>query len=310
MTEVENSVKIIISGLDFAGKTSIITALEQKYDFQKAIMELKPTIRIEYHSTTFLGTLCYFWDMGGQEKYREVYQKRQDVYFADTDLLLYVIDVQDTKRYQESLNYLDSILEYFISINQDVPVIITFHKFDPDVRDDDNLINNINDLRDLLLDKYPTFKILFQQTSIYDIISIVQLISYGLSIFDEKFFELSELLEEYLIKFGCVSLILFDRNGIIISEFYGDNITPTIYIELLENIKEHMFLLKRMQEENAEVTIYSMETHLLSYLHKFQVKNEVLYLSVLIEEGLKEKLMEIFADFMDDLTSIIDSILN
>ena len=137
----------------------------------------------------------------------------------------------------------------------------------------------------------------------------MQLISYGLSIFDEKFFELSELLEEYLLKFGCVSLILFDKNGIIISEFYGDNITPTIYIELLESIKEHMFLLKRMQEENTEATIYSMETHLLSYLHKFQVKDELLYISVLIEQDLKDKLMDIFADFMDDLTGIIESII-
>ena len=153
MSDIENNVKIIISGLDYAGKTSVLTALEQKYDFQKTVMELKPTIRIEYHSTTFLGNLCYFWDMGGQEKYRDVYQKKRDVYFADTDLLLYILDIQDVKRYKESLDYLDSILEYFVSTNQDVPVIIAFHKFDPDIRDNNDIIANINDMRDLILDK-------------------------------------------------------------------------------------------------------------------------------------------------------------
>jgi len=310
MTEMDKNVKIIVSGLDYAGKTSILTALEKKYDFQKAVMELKPTIKIEYHSTSFLSNLCYFWDMGGQEKYRNVYQKRQEIYFDDSDLLLYVIDAQDESRYRESLEYLDSILQFFISTNQDIPVIIALHKYDPDIRDNEKINNDLSDLRDLILDSYPTFKILFQQTSIYDIISIVQLISYGLSIFDEKFFELSELLEEYLSKFDCVSLILFDKNGIIISEFYGEKITPSIYIELLEGIKDHMFLLKRMQEEQTEATLSSMDIHLLSYLHKFQIKNETLFLSVLIEQELKDKLMELFADFMEEVTLILDSIIN
>ena len=309
MSELESNVKIIISGLDHAGKTSILTALEKKYDFHKEIMELKPTIRIEYHQTNFLGNVCYFWDMGGQEKFREIYQKRQEVYFADTDLLVYVIDIQDKDRFNESLDYLSSILEYFISINQDVPLIITLHKYDPDIRGEEEINQNIENLRDTLLDKYPTFKILFQQTSIFDIISIIQLISYGLSIFDEKFFELSELLEDYLNKFESVSLILFDSNGIIVSEFYGDTITPEIYVELLENIKEHLFLLKRMQEEKIEATIYSMDTDLYAYLHKFQVKDEVLYLSVLILPELKDKLMDLFADFMDDLTPLLSSII-
>jgi signal recognition particle receptor subunit beta len=309
MSDMENNVKIIISGLDYAGKTSILTALEKKYDFHKEILELKPTIRIEYHQTTFLGNICYFWDMGGQEKFRELYQKRQEIYFEGSDLLLYVIDIQDKNRFDESLGYLDSILQFFISTNQDVPLIIAFHKYDPEKRGDDEVNNNIVELRDILLIKYPTFKILFQQTSIFDIISIVQLISYGLSIFDQQFFELSELLEEYLIKFECISLILFDKNGIIISEFYGDNITPDIYIDLLENIKEHLFLLKRMQEEKTEATIYSMETDIFSYLHKFEVGEETLYLSVLIEEKLKDRFMEIFADFMDDLIPILKSII-
>ncbi len=91
---MENFIKIIVAGLDNAGKTSILTALNKKYDFQKDIVSLTPTIRVEYQATEFLKNRVVFWDMGGQEKYRKLYQEKQDLYFADTDLLVYIVDIQ------------------------------------------------------------------------------------------------------------------------------------------------------------------------------------------------------------------------
>ncbi|MFX1312129.1 MAG: ADP-ribosylation factor-like protein, partial [Promethearchaeota archaeon] len=226
---MENFLKIIISGLDGAGKTSILTALDKKYDFAKDIVQLKPTIRVEYHKMNFLRNNCVFWDMGGQETYREIYLKYQDVYFDATDLLIYVIDIQDPERFDNSLEYLNAILTFFSDNNMVVPLIITFHKFDPDLKADEKILTNIEKLREIILNAYPDFNILFQQSSIYDIISIIQLVSYGLSVFDKKFFELSELLEDYLEIFNSQALIIFDNNGIIISEYYND-ITPEIYI--------------------------------------------------------------------------------
>jgi len=305
-----NDVKIIISGLDNAGKTSILTALNKKYDFQKAIMELKPTIRIEYHKMSFLGNSVMLWDMGGQEKYRKVYQKRQEIYFDDTDLLLYIIDIQDKERIEESLNYLDMVLQFFLKHDIDTPLIVSFHKFDPEIRGDEELNNRIEGLREKLLEKYPTIKILFQQTSIYDLISIIQLISYGLSVFDEKFFDLSELLEAYVDEFDCSSLILFDESGIIISEFYSDEIDPELYIKLLESIKEHLFLLKRMQEEkDTEHNFYNIEANILSYLHSFKIGEYHFFISVIIREELRENLLEIFSEFLEDVIKILNSVI-
>ena len=309
---MKNAIKIIISGLDNAGKTSILTALDRKYNFQQEIMELKPTIRVEYHQTMFLGNLCFFWDMGGQEIYREHYQKRLDIYFDGTDLLVYVIDIQDKERFEDSLAYLDVLLQYFMSNDMDIPIIVSFHKYDPVLRGIEEIHDSINDLRELITEKYSEFKMLFQQTSIYDIISIVQLISYGLSIFDEKFFELSVLVEEYLVnKFNSTSLILFDQNGIIISEFYRDLIDPEIYIELLESIKEHLFLLKRMQEEDysLDYNFFTLENKLLSYLHKIRILKNSYYISVVIEEQFRENLLENFPDLVEDVTKILETIL-
>jgi small GTP-binding protein len=308
---MENLIKIIIAGLDNAGKTSILTALDKKYDFHKDIISLTPTIRVEYHATEFLRNKTVFWDMGGQKKYRELYENKQDIYFSGTDLILYVIDIQDRERFNTSLSYLDMILQNFLKYNIDIPLIITFHKFDPDLHDVENVILDVNYLRDTIMDKYSMFKILFQQTSIYNIISIVQLISYGLSIFDEKFFELSGLLEHYLEEFNCKSLIVFDKNGIIISEFYSSVIEPKIYIEFLESIKEHLFLLKRMQEEayEADANFSTIGNELLSYLHKFEIGDQSFFASVIIQEKFKDAFLENFSEFLVDLRQILEPLI-
>ncbi|MBD3342413.1 MAG: hypothetical protein GF353_25150 [Candidatus Lokiarchaeota archaeon] len=308
--KLDSAIKVIISGLDFAGKTSILTALNKKYNFHQEIIELKPTIKVEYHQTEFLGNLVFFWDMGGQEKYRQLYQKQQDIYFAGTDLLVYVIDIQDEERFDESLNYLRFIIKYFQTYDMNVPVIISFHKYDPELRSDDKINQNIEILKQKIIDLYPDMDVLFQTSSIYDIISIVQLISYGLSVFDKVFFELSELLEKYLIKLSCSSLILFDKDGIVISEYYN-SIKPEEYVKLIESIKEHLFLLKRMQEEDysEDLNFLTIEEGLISYLHKIKIRNESFYLSVVIKEDLKESLMNNFSDLAQDVERIFVQVI-
>ncbi|MHA1461202.1 MAG: ADP-ribosylation factor-like protein [Promethearchaeota archaeon] len=309
---MEEFYKVIIAGLDNAGKTSILTALDKKYDFDKEIVSLKPTIRVEYHATQFLKKKVIFWDMGGQTKFRELYQKKQDLYFAGTDLMVFVIDIQDEERFNLSLEYLDSILHHFKKSKMDIPLIISFHKYDPEIRAKEVTINIINDLKQKISEKYPSVKILYQLTSIFDIISIVQLISYGLSIFDDKFYDLSELLETYLKEFNCSSLIVFDKNGIIISEFYSEFVEPDIYIELIESIKDHLFLLKRMLEESyeADYNFSNIGKNLLSYLHRLKIAENSLFISVIIKETLKEEFLEKFTDFLNEITTLLRPLLS
>ncbi|MBA7650369.1 hypothetical protein ES703_58172 [subsurface metagenome] len=307
---MENFLKIIVSGLDNAGKTSILTALDKKYDFEKDIVQLKPTIRVEYHKMNFLRRSSIFWDMGGQEQYRNIYIDYQDVYFDATDLIIYVIDIQDPERFDNSLEYLNAILTFFSESEMDVPVIITFHKFDPELKADKEILKNIEKLRERILNEYPNFNILFQQSSIYDIISIVQLVSYGLSVFDKKFFELSELLEYYLEIFNSQALIIFDRNGIIISEYYSD-IEPEVYVALLESMKEHLFLLKRMDEEKIEgnFDFTSTEGILFSYLLRIKIKNDMFFVSAVLKDEQKIIFFERFPEFLDDLVKILEQLI-
>jgi hypothetical protein len=120
------------------------------------------------------------------------------------------------------------------------------------------------------------------------------------------------LLEKYLKEFESESLILFDKNGIIISEYYKDLIEPEIYIELIESIKEHMFLIKRVQEESyqKDSAFSSIGNELLSYLHRIEINNESIFVSVVIKEKLKELLLEKFSEFMLELIEIIKPLIS
>ncbi|TXT60511.1 MAG: Small Arf-related GTPase [Promethearchaeota archaeon] len=311
MLPIEDTIKVIVSGLDNAGKTSILTAIDKKYNFREEILELKPTIKVRYQRTQFLGSPVIFWDMGGQEQYRDTYIKRKDIYFTDTDLLLYVIDIQDRERFETSLDYLDSLLTYFKQIDPDLPVIVTFHKYDPEVRSYEEINEDVMDLKELINEEHPEFKILFQQTSIFDVISIVQLISYGLSVFDNKFFELSLLMEKYQMYFNCSSLILFDSNGIIISEFYNNRINPELYTRLIESLKEHLFLVERMEEEDfqEDLNFFTTDDKTISYLHRIDFEVEKFFISVVLKKKYKEYFLDKFVEFRSELERILGELM-
>jgi small GTP-binding protein len=309
---IEDAIKVIVSGLDNAGKTSILTAIDKKYNFREDVLELKPTIKVRYQRTQFLGSPVIFWDMGGQEKYRDTYKKRKDMYFADTDLLLYVVDIQDRERFETSLTYLNSLLEYFKETDLNLPVIITFHKYDPEIRSYEEINEDVINLKETISEEHPEFKILFQQTSIFDVISIIQLVSYGLSVFDNKFFELSLLMEKYQMFFNANSLILFDSNGIIVSEYYSDQINPTIYSRLVEEIKEHLFLVKRMEEEDLQedLNFFTTEEDIISYLHKIEYEQEKFFVSVVLKKKYRDYFLDKFVEFKGEVSRILAELIN
>jgi len=300
-----NDLKIILSGLDNAGKTSILTALEKKYDFQKKVKKLKPTVRVKYHQTKFLGNNIYFWDMGGQEKYRALYESKLDVYFDKAALFIYIIDIQDYARYESSIEYLTKLLYYIEENELDIPLIVAFHKFDPELKDDNAIIKNVQELSDKII-KLKQLKMLFL-TSIYDIYSIIHFISSALSIFNDNHLKLKELCKNYLKDFGGKSLILFDQNGFIISEFYTDSLDYNIYIELLNSTTEQIILLKKIQEKQFKYDygFTPINDHSVAYLHKIKFENEIFYVSVLIDEIGKEKLQNKISDFLNDLNGVL-----
>ncbi|GAH03143.1 unnamed protein product, partial [marine sediment metagenome] len=218
-------------GLDYAGKTSIITAITKKFGFEQEILELMPTRKIARDAFKFLGIEFIRMDFGGQAQYREEYLKNPTKYISGTDLLFYVIDAQDYDRYVETIDYIDQIL-LFLKENQEYPPLcILFHKFDPELTKEKVINQRILTIKHALIRYSNDFDIFFFETSIYDIKSIMDAFSSGLSLLFEKMEMVSRLFSRISKNYNSILMALFDAKGITIGEYYKP------HLHLVEKIR-------------------------------------------------------------------------
>ena len=77
--EDEKIEKVLFTGLDNAGKTSIISVLKREF---AQIESLTPTQGSQKRIFDFLGKTIAEFDLGGQEKYRISYLKRPNDYLC------------------------------------------------------------------------------------------------------------------------------------------------------------------------------------------------------------------------------------
>ncbi|KKN12217.1 hypothetical protein LCGC14_1018650 [marine sediment metagenome] len=241
-------------GLDNAGKTSIITAITKRFGFEEKVGTLLPTRRIARDSFRFLGIEFSRMDFGGQRQYREEYLKNPIKYLSGTDLVYYVIDAQDYNRYIESIDYLEQILLFYKEEQDYPPVCVLFHKFDPQLVDDKVINKKILTLKQALTRYSNTFDIFFFETTIFDIKSIMDAFSSGLSMLFEKMEMVSHLFSEISKSYNSILIALFDSKGITLGEFYRP------HLQLKEKLKVYdiyLELQKRVVSENRNLLEFS-----------------------------------------------------
>ncbi|KAJ6222492.1 hypothetical protein RDWZM_001037 [Blomia tropicalis] len=93
--------RILLLGLDNAGKTTILKKLASE-----DITHITPTQGFNIKSVQSPGFKLNVWDIGGQRKIRPYWRN----YFEDTDVLIYVIDSADKKRFEETSVELNELL--------------------------------------------------------------------------------------------------------------------------------------------------------------------------------------------------------
>ena len=93
--------KIIILGIQNAGKTTILYRLSLGQ-----LVQTTPTIGSNVEEISYNNVKLQAWDLGGQESTRSVW----DVYFVNTDAIIYVIDTHDTN-FEESKNQFYKLLD-------------------------------------------------------------------------------------------------------------------------------------------------------------------------------------------------------
>ena len=101
--------KMLLLGLDNSGKSSILLVLTRKKNLLN-FLSLAPTPMTNTLNYEDKDKIFNLWDFGGQETYRKSYLTNLDRYLNKIDKLFYVIDVQDKKRYDIALDYLEKIL--------------------------------------------------------------------------------------------------------------------------------------------------------------------------------------------------------
>ena len=292
--------KIAFLGLDNAGKTSIITAISQRFGFEETVAKLMPTRRIARDTFKFLGLEFSRLDFGGQRIYRNDYLKHPEKYLSGIDLIFYVIDAQDFDRYIESIDYLEEVLLFFKEYQEDVMVAILFHKFDPQLVDDVEINKRILTLKQALTRYSNHFDIFFFETTIFDIKSIMDAFSSGLSMLFEKMEMVSNLFSEISKNYNAIMISLFDAKGITLGEYYRPHLQLSQKLKIYEI---YLDLQKRIISENRVLFEFSDKfengERFSGIIEVLKFGNLDFYLLFIIEEDDKD---------LEKTVSIIDKI--
>jgi len=161
--------KIIVLGLNNAGKTSMLESLKGKTKFGD-ITNLPPTKGVDIQQVEVENFNLMIWDFGGQKFHREDYLKKPEEYFLHIDLIIYVIDIQDSERYDESLDYFEKILEIVSYLNENPYILVLLHKSDPDIRQTVDFQINLEMISEIISTSLSERKFNFEliQSSIYN----------------------------------------------------------------------------------------------------------------------------------------------
>ncbi|VDK62268.1 unnamed protein product [Onchocerca ochengi] len=111
--------RILLLGLDNAGKTTILKNLASE-----DIRHITPTQGFNIKSVVSDDVKLNVWDIGGQRKIRPYWKN----YFENTDVLIYVIDSCDRKRFDETGMELFELLDE--EKLKSVPLLIYANKQD------------------------------------------------------------------------------------------------------------------------------------------------------------------------------------
>ena len=216
--EPEKLKKVLLIGLDFAGKTSILNVLTQKYSL---IADIKPTTRIERNIISVLGIKIAIWDLGGQEKYRTEYLTAIRT-FAETNSFFFVVDMSHPERFELALQYFLSILIIIESLGIQPKMVLCLHKIDQTLNNDVKTQELVKKATSLFLNNARGHQIAVFNTSIYDIKSIVRAFSPTLQDLVKTLQPFKKILESLVSQLKLEGIILFDETLMILGEFYNN----------------------------------------------------------------------------------------
>jgi small GTP-binding protein len=298
--------KIILVGLDNAGKTTAVTALSEKYS---AIRQLLPTRGLARQSISIFGYEISAFDMGGQKDYREGYFSKAEMYFTATDLIIFCLDIQDSTRYQEALDYYKKILDTLEELKFYPPILIVFTKTDPDMAADVALNKNRIDLIERIEKINPNFDVGYANSSIYDRNSIESVFSMALKRISLSNRVIDEFLKHFLEDIEAQAAAVLSSTGLIFGS-YGktkkeeDLLTNTA--AYLQNLY-YFHVGEGMPREDYYMMQYPHSRQ--NFIAEFIIETEsgMVYLWILTDDVRKEA--ENITKFKQELLPLIENFM-
>jgi GTPase SAR1 family protein len=216
--------KLLLIGLDNGGKSSILAVLQDKFSIIKSLL---PTKGVKRERLDFFGYPIVSWDLGGQVQYREKYYfNKPEIFFTEVDLILYVIDIQDPERFEESAQYFDEVLASLEELNESAPILIVLHKSDQDFRKTLEWQQNVREVKDLfnpLIDKHGGFNVDYYDTTVFQKETIMQMFSIALKKVSETSEIIENILEDFTRTVNGKATSLISMDGLIFGSFHQTN---------------------------------------------------------------------------------------
>ena len=225
----KRQIKILLTGLDQAGKTSFLYGIRRKYSEIIKSLPTKGVDRTEEKVFEEQNSQISIWDLGGQKKYRERYLEQSEVYLYNIDLMFFFIDIQDIERTDESLSLFRKILNLLIELDEFPPIVVCLNKFDPDLKGSMEIFKNLEVIADEIKENSDRFFIKIFQTTIFDHWSLISAYSFGLSQLSPNRELFRNQLKKFAKKTNSDAILLLNENGIILSTFSKTDISGKLF---------------------------------------------------------------------------------
>ncbi|MDD1777098.1 MAG: ADP-ribosylation factor-like protein [Candidatus Helarchaeota archaeon] len=251
MAPKRDSYKIIFAGLDNSGKTSIIYALQDKF----SMLNPAPTVGIERNTFEVLGFNVHVWDLGGQNKFRTSYLDGGRT-FASTDLLFFILDLQERSRFGEASEYFDEILKTFFQSNEKPAIILCFHKIDPDLRGDERILSNLQVAKQLFRRKAAGFNFEMFETTIYEKWTLTAAFSKGLLKLSSKSNILDKQLEGLANQLQSETVLLLDESALLFGQYFKNQ---SCY-DVCQLVSPHLAIMAdRINKHGANFEVFQLK---------------------------------------------------
>jgi len=305
---VRRQIKVLLTGLDKAGKSSFLMGIRRRYS---EIIKALPTRGVERSEENIFeeqNSVISLWDLGGQKQYRERFFEQSKLYLYNVDLIFFFVDIQDVERIEEALELFRKITIALINLDEFPPIVVCLNKFDPDLKGSKEIFKNLEIIADEIEKNSGRFLIKIFQTSIFNHWSLITAYSFGLSQLSPNRELFRNQLKKFAKKTNSDAILLLNENGIILSNYSKDEVSERVFEisaphfqELYKTFKEFKilqqdFLISSGIADDSKKIIFK----------KIQVEKYNLYLLMFIEKSHQiEKIEKNLPEFSKNLIDLI-----